>query len=267
MVNPYISGRRKCIITALYRSPSLESNSNTPEEMNIFICKLEETIENVKKKNPFISLFIGAFNAKNTKWWGSRNSEMGILLEQLINFHNLVQIINEPTHIRPNCIPSCIDVMIASVPNLIIESGAYPSLLGNSHHQIIFAKLDFNIKHAPPYKRKIWNYELADVVNIKTCSSLVDWHRHFYGITPHEKVRFLTNCTLNAFENFCPSKEIVVKGKDAAWMTKEIKSVLNEKTKLFKKYVKNGFNENDRYDRKSRYLQYILFTSMLSISK
>ena len=81
--------------------------------MNVFISKLEETIENDKIKNPFISLFIGDFNAKSTKWWGSRNPGMGILLEQLIKFHNLVQIINEPTHIRRNCMPSCIYLMIA----------------------------------------------------------------------------------------------------------------------------------------------------------
>ena len=114
--------------------------------------------------------------------------------------------------------------MIAPESNLIIESGVYPSLLGNCHRQIIFAKLEFNIKHAPPYKRIIWNYELADVVNIKACLSLVDWHRHFYGIAPNEKVRFLTNCILNAFVNVCPNKELVVEGKDATWMTKEIKS-------------------------------------------
>ena len=48
-------------------------------------------------------------------------------------------------------------------------------------------------------------------------------------------------------------------------MTKEIKSVLNEKTKLYKQYVKNGFNESDKVNlhRKMEECQYIVVIDMI----
>ena len=49
-------GRCKCIITALYHSPSVESN--TLPEINYFISKLEQTLEYVNKRNPFISMIL-----------------------------------------------------------------------------------------------------------------------------------------------------------------------------------------------------------------
>ena len=70
---------------------------------------------------------------------------------------------NEPTRFRPGYNPSCIDLIMTSEPNLILESGVLPTLVDTSHHQITFDKSNFNVSHPPPYKRMIWNYDIADV--------------------------------------------------------------------------------------------------------
>ena len=169
-----------------------------------------------------------------------------MLLCELFGNLNLIQVIDQPTHFRPGCNPSCIDLITTSEPNHILESGVLPTLVDTCHHQITFAKIDFNVIHAPPYKRMIWNYDLADVTNIKKCLNDIDWNRHFNGITVNQKVKFLTDSILNIFLNYCPHKYITVRGKDASWMTTDIKTILKEKTKLYKKYVKNGFCEVDK---------------------
>ena len=46
----------------------------------------------------------------------------------------------------------------------------------------------------------------------------------------------------NIFSNFCPHKTVTCSQKDAPWMTSEIKEKLKEKTKIYKKYVKNKYD-------------------------
>ena len=53
---------------------------------------------------------------------------------------------------------------------------------------------------------------------------------------------FLTNSIANIFSNFCPHKTVTCSQKDAPWMTSEIKEKLKEKTKIYKKYVKNKYD-------------------------
>ena len=58
-------------------------------------------------------------------------------------------------------------------------------------------------------------------------------------------MEFLTNCILNVFKNFVPNRVITVKEKDAPWMTSEIKQILLEKAKIYKKYIKSGRNDTN----------------------
>ena len=70
----------------------------------------------------------------------------------------LQQIINEPTHIIGES-SFCIDLIFASQPNLVMESGVHSSLHPNCHHQITYAKFNLKMYYPPPYEREIWHYE------------------------------------------------------------------------------------------------------------
>ena len=72
-------------------------------------------------------------------------------------------MINEPIHMLESfssCIDliftSCIDLIFTSQAHLITESGVYPSLHTNSHHQIIFATFNLEIHYPPPYFCDAW---------------------------------------------------------------------------------------------------------------
>ena len=54
------------------------------------------------------------------------------------------------------------------------------------------------------------------------------------------KQNFLVTVLKNTFYNHCPSKVVTCHHKDVPWMTREIKHKLKEKTKIYKKYVKNN---------------------------
>ena len=127
----------KCIIVALYRSPSQSS-----DEFDSFLSNLERTIDNVFNIDPNLVIILGDFNAKLSSW-NSKDIDTleGISINDLTLSFGLTQLISEPTHILPNS-SSCIDLIFCNQSNMITNCGVLPSLHPNCHHQIIFA--DFN---------------------------------------------------------------------------------------------------------------------------
>ena len=63
--------------------------------------------------------------------------------------NGLHQETNEPTHVLNNSF-LCIHLFFNFLSNFLIESGVYPSLHPNHHHQIVLAKFNFDVVYAPP---------------------------------------------------------------------------------------------------------------------
>ena len=59
-------GNKKCFITVIYRSPS-----QSLEDFEKFKNGWENTILNINNSNPYLTIFIGDFIAKNSFWCGS----------------------------------------------------------------------------------------------------------------------------------------------------------------------------------------------------
>ena len=135
----------KKVFTCVYRNPSVTNNSKA--KIDEFATDLDTTIENIKGKNPYLNFLVGDFNAKNTACWGDISDYPGEKISDIAGVHDLHELINEPTHFYPGKRPSCIDLIFCSQPNFIIESGVLPSLLPQCHHDMIFAKINLNIKH------------------------------------------------------------------------------------------------------------------------
>ena len=43
------------------------------------------------------------------------------------------------------------------------------------HHQITHCKLNLNIEYPPPYEQLVWDYEKANIDNIKNSVKSVNW--------------------------------------------------------------------------------------------
>ena len=86
----------------------------------------------------------------------------------------------------------------------------------------------------------MWDYKKAGIKKI--WQSFICQLGNIRYKNPNNQVNFLTNCIINNFPNFCPSKIITCRYKDAPWITSEIKQKYKEKTKIYKKYVKNKHN-------------------------
>ena len=157
-----IISNKLCSFVALYRSPS-----QCQDDFATFSDNLEMTLDFVSKKNPFLLVVLGDFNAKLSQWHDKDTSTPeGISVEIITSQFRLHQIINEPTHILDNS-SSCIDLIFISQPNLSVESGTQPSLHPNCHHQIVYAIFNLEVIYPPPYTREVWHYQDSDVELIR----------------------------------------------------------------------------------------------------
>ena len=101
------------------------SPSQTADEFDLFLDRLELTVENIQAKKPDCIIITGDFNCRTQQWWSADiEDHHGTALDDLIQSKNLSQLIDEPMHII-NDSSSCIDLIITSQPFLFVEHGMH----------------------------------------------------------------------------------------------------------------------------------------------
>ena len=112
---------KMCIIGTVYRS--LRQNS---DEFESLLSNFEFLSQDISNHNPYLTLLLGDYNARNTKWWHHDiTTTEGTKLETTTTIYGFQQLIDEPTHIRKNSCP-CIDLMFSNQPNFIVNRGLNP---------------------------------------------------------------------------------------------------------------------------------------------
>ena len=151
-----------CSFLFVYRSPS-----QTRDIFKTFADNLTQlTLDTIVKKNSFLIVALGDFNAKTTNWYNNNiNSYEALKIDTITFQFGLKQVINEPTYVTSNS-SSCIDLIFTSQPNLVMESGVHSSLHPNCYHQIVFTKI--NVKIYPPLYEKA----NADLIRNQSIDSL-----------------------------------------------------------------------------------------------
>ena len=237
--------RKKIFFTVIYRSPSFKQNS---AEFQTFLSNFRSLNSNLKAENPFAIFFTGDFNAHSRSWWpnGDTNPE-GSDIDDVFDSINLSQIIAEPTNFTPNCKPSCIDLIVTDQPHLVLNSGTRPSLDPKCHHQIIHCKVNFRIPPPPPCDRKNWHYHRANVEAIQKSLSDFPWEQYLYrNDDVNWQVQLFTDTVLNVMTNFIPNDIKKIIPRDPPWISKQLKSKLNKKNRLYENYKKHGYQPDDK---------------------
>ena len=126
----------------------------------------------------------------------------------------------------------CIFMILLSQQNLSQSMTSHDFLFHTCHHQIIFAKIDLDIHLPPPYKREVWSYNRGKVELINQAISLFDWDSVLAPLDVNNQVTLSNETLLNIFRNFIPRKLLECNGRDAPWITREIKTSLRGKNRL-----------------------------------
>ena len=147
-------------IGLIYRSPNNEEKENK---------KLNNQLTFASKKLKNLVIF-GDFNHPSIDWenFYSNKSEDHCDSKFLFEFMsiNTNQLITSPTHHKPNCKSTLIDLIITKTPEIISNIRQNPPI-GKSHHQVITAKIKINKnnlsnKDKPSQKIVKPNFDKAD---------------------------------------------------------------------------------------------------------
>ena len=68
-----------------------------------------------------------------------------------------------------------------------METGVLSSLDPHSKHNIIYGSINMSIPCAPPYKRKIYDYNNAKIDQIRDDLLKLNWQDLFQNLYIHEK--------------------------------------------------------------------------------
>ena len=146
------TGNKSCKILSLYRSPN-----QSQDEFETFTNNLELILD------PFLVIALGDFNAKLSQWYkNDKTTTEGSKAANLTSQYGLKQIISQPTDILNNS-SSCIDLLLTSQPNLVMESGVHSSLNSSCHYRIIHARFNPKIYY-PPLKSGITRKSNIDLI-------------------------------------------------------------------------------------------------------
>ena len=159
----------------------------------------------------------------------------------------MTQLISEATHFfRDDFIPSCIDLIVTDQPNLVLNSGVRSSLDKTVKHQITFCKINFKIPPLPNYVRRIWHFNRADEVLIKRVIAAFPWDNLKHYHDPNKQVEILNKTVLNIMSNFIPNVEKTFHPCEPEWMNNDIKNLLTNQNKIFKRFKNNGYKDEDK---------------------
>ena len=96
------------------------------------------------------------------------------------------------------------------------------------------------------HKREVWHFEQARADLIKRSIESFNWEKSFADLEVDQQVDLLTSTLLNIFRNFIPHETVNCKDKNPPWMTKRIKSSLQRKNRMYKKYISRGMKADDK---------------------
>jgi hypothetical protein len=230
--------RKKIFFVLSYRSPSKSSNP----ELADYISKLRTTLDNIRKEKHSLIVLAGDFNARSRLFWEEEHAEnsAGHKLSEFMLLNGLSELISEPTHLPRDNVSSCIDLIFTDNAFSFVDSGVITSPDPRLKHQIIHAKINFSVPCPPPYKRKIWEYNKANVLGIRDKLANTDWPVLFCNKGVDDMVSVFTDYFLSVMSNNIPNRIITVNDKDAPWVTPEVKTALRKNDRCYKKWKNKG---------------------------
>ena len=99
----------------------------------------------------------------------------------------------------------------------------------------------------PPFQRRIWHYNRANVQAIRRSLINFPWAQHLsLNYNTNWQVKTFTDIVLNVMSNFVPNEMKKTISRDPPWITKDLKLMLNKKTRLFHNYKKHGYRIVDK---------------------
>ena len=193
---------------------------------------MELSLDTLAECNPRSIAVLEYFSIKSRNCYiNGKTTRGGANNEFVTTQYGCHQVIKKPTHVLQNSL-SGIDLIFTSQPNLAKDSGVYPSLHSNCHHQNVNTK--FNLKiHLPHLTNE------KHSINGKGNTELIrrTFHKFHWqsNLNIKERVYFFNKAILNIVTNFIPHETVVY--DDRVYDLISDKKIISDKN-----YLRSGKN-------------------------
>ncbi|MCG8076808.1 MAG: endonuclease/exonuclease/phosphatase family protein, partial [Candidatus Thiodiazotropha taylori] len=213
---------KKLLIAGIYRPP----NSNFA-----YMDLIKESVDRAYNTNIVDIFILGDFNYNM-----ALNRENKIT--ELMYEFNLSQLITDSTHFTEHS-SSTIDLILARNTANILQSRVADPFIPDQirYHCPIVVFLKFIRPSTKSFKRKIWNYKLADYDTYRTLlseSNLIENLQTDNDIDSN--VKLVSSAILTSAESAIPNKIITVKASDLPWVTCRLKHLIRKRKRTFRQY-------------------------------
>ena len=217
---------KKILIGGFYRPP----HSNTD-----YFNKINESIDRAYSTNIVDILITGDFNFN---MFSNENNKMKELIQQ----YNLNQLIREPTHFTEHS-ASLIDLILVRNTTSIVTSGVADSFIPDQirFHCPVLVLLKFLRPTVKSYKRRVWNYPLADFNKYREQLTNYDLQNKIESNSNiDDNVLCIADCIMQANQESIPNKIVTIRPNENPWITGHIKRLIRKRKRTFKKYKKTS---------------------------
>ena len=213
---------KKVLIGGFYRPP----NSNTQ-----YFNHINESIDRAYNTHIADVIILGDFNYNMLQ---DNNNKM----KELIQAYNMKQLISDPTHFT-EISSSLIDlILVRNSPNILTSGVADTFIPGlPRYHCPIIVLLKFLRPQNKAFKRRIWNYNLADFDkyrHVLTNSNLEEKLQQTTDIDQNTKE--VTETIIYAADQAIPNRYVTIRPTEHPWITCHIKNLIRKRKRNFRKF-------------------------------
>ena len=163
-------------------------------------------------------------------------------LDEFCSFFSVTNIIKSHTCFT-KFHSSTIDLFLTNKPNLFQKTSAIETSLSD-HHKLIYTFLKSCFERLKP---KIVCYRSCKKFN--EANFLNDFKNCDFSLKtddPNENYDFLTNAFINIVNKYAPLKKKIIRGNQAAFMTRNLRKEICTRSRFRNKCCKNPTKENEK---------------------
>ena len=104
----------------------------------------------------------------------------------------------------------------------------------------MFSKFNLQIYYPPPFERKVWHYQYADIDHKNQAISDFNWERAFAEKDVNHQVLIFNNVVLNIMRNYIPNETLTFDDRDPPWINNKIKKMVKDNDCILNKLMKSN---------------------------
>ncbi|MEW8545561.1 MAG: reverse transcriptase family protein [Candidatus Thiodiazotropha sp.] len=217
---------KKILIGGFYRPPN-----STVDYFNMIL----ESIDRAFNTNVNDIIITGDFN------YDMSSSENNKIKDLMLQYH-LTQLIVDPTNFSENS-ASLIDLFLVRNTSNVLYSGVLDSFIPDQvrFHCPIILLLKFVRPTLKSFKRRIWNYNLADYDKYRNLLSRLNLTRDLTIENVDDVVQSITEDLYNTGLECIPNKVVTIRPSDHPWITTKIRKLIRKRKRTYRNYKKTNY--------------------------